>query len=158
MTRAVGYCENSKCLDFAKGVFLLNSNKFKCPRCLIPGHIEIETKKYLESSYPYCSQVIVHFDFSIALKEYVQRAIVAIDDIRGGNILEIKSPLTRVDSRAMKIAETALASCNYDPNPSSKLGELVLPLDNDLIFYSKLSWLEEFLVERNRRLDAGFFN
>ena len=34
MKRGVGYCENTECEDYAKGVFLLNhGDTFYCPRC-----------------------------------------------------------------------------------------------------------------------------
>ena len=34
MKRGVGYCENTDCEDYAKGVFLLNhGDTFYCPRC-----------------------------------------------------------------------------------------------------------------------------
>ena len=43
MKRGVGYCENTECEDYAKGVFLLNhGDTFYCPRCRQLGKVEKE--------------------------------------------------------------------------------------------------------------------
>ena len=47
MKRGVGYCENTDCEDYAKGVFLLNhGDTFYCPRCRQLGKVEKERGFY----------------------------------------------------------------------------------------------------------------
>ena len=41
MKRGVGYCGETECEDYAKGVFLLNhGDTFYCPRCRVLGKVE----------------------------------------------------------------------------------------------------------------------
>jgi ribosomal protein S27AE len=42
-SRGVGYCQNPRCEDYGKGVFLLNHGpQFACPDCRHPGRVERE--------------------------------------------------------------------------------------------------------------------
>jgi len=51
MKRGVGYCENTDCEDYAKGVFLLNhGDTFYCPRCRQLGKVEKERGFYTGNS------------------------------------------------------------------------------------------------------------
>ena len=51
MKRGVGYCENTECEDYAKGVFLLNhGDTFYCPRCRQLGKVEKALVKKLEKA------------------------------------------------------------------------------------------------------------
>ena len=57
MKRGVGYCENTDCEDYAKGVFLLNhGDTFYCPRCRQLGKVEKERGFYTGRNNVYTLQ------------------------------------------------------------------------------------------------------
>ena len=63
MKRGVGYCENTDCEDYAKGVFLLNhGDTFYCPRCRQLGKVEKERGFYTGNSDIF-KEVRVEYNF-----------------------------------------------------------------------------------------------
>jgi ribosomal protein S27AE len=63
MKRGVGYCENTDCEDYAKGVFLLNhGDTFYCPRCRQLGKVEKERGFYTGNADVF-KEVRVEYNF-----------------------------------------------------------------------------------------------
>jgi ribosomal protein S27AE len=76
MKRGVGYCENTECEDYAKGVFLLNhGDTFYCPRCRQLGKVEKERGFYTGNSDIF-KEVRVEYNFDPVHGIYREIAIV----------------------------------------------------------------------------------
>lgn len=148
MKRGVGYCENTDCEDFSKGVFLLNhGNTFYCSRCRDHGFIEEERGSYTGSA-DYFKEVRVQFNYDPLNKRYRETAIVRDESLWGRcNIYTLQSPLIKTERRGLKVAEAILANLNqYGGLPGSdeipKIQEVLLSFDDDLdVFSSKLKRL-----------------
>ena len=76
MKRGVGYCENTDCEDYAKGVFLLNhGDTFYCPRCRQLGKVEKERGFY--TTEPFSEPEVFEFPEGIGPVEGVD-----VEDVR----------------------------------------------------------------------------
>jgi ribosomal protein S27AE len=76
MKRGVGYCENTDCEDYAKGVFLLNhGDTFYCPRCRQLGKVEKERGFYTGNTDIF-KEVRVEYNFDPINGVYREIAIV----------------------------------------------------------------------------------
>lgn len=112
MKRATGYCENTDCKDYAKGVFLLNhGDVFKCPRCNLPSHIEAERGHY-QGDADYFTEVRVEYNFDPIGQRYREIAIIRDESLPLGCAYTLHSPLIKTENRALKVAEAVLASLN----------------------------------------------
>ncbi len=152
--RGVGYCMNSACGDMAKGVFLLNhSSMFWCARCRVEGFIETEVGSWTGDKELPFKQVRVYFDHDARLRTYRGMAIVRDESIWGpGRVYVLSSPLIRTDKRALKMAESILASVTRrEPDMSDSIprqNETVLDLEaRD--FTPRLKQLEIDLTRRS---------
>jgi ribosomal protein S27AE len=77
MKRGVGYCENTDCEDYAKGVFLLNhGDTFYCPRCRQLGKVEKERGFYTGNTDIF-KEVRVEYNFDPINTVYREIAIVS---------------------------------------------------------------------------------
>jgi hypothetical protein len=113
MRRGVGYCENSQCEDYVKGVFLLNhGDTFYCPRCRQLGKIENERGFYTGYSDIF-KEVRVEYNFDPINNLYREIAIVRDESLWGrNNVYTLQSPLIKTEKRALKVAEAILANLN----------------------------------------------
>jgi ribosomal protein S27AE len=111
--RAVGYCENTECEEYTKGVFLLNhGDTFYCPRCEKIGFIEPETGK-IEGKCGIYKEVRVEYNYDPIEKRYRGIAIVRDESLWGQHdVYHIQSPLIKTEKRGMKVAEATLANLN----------------------------------------------
>ncbi len=113
MKRGVGYCENTECEDYAKGVFLLNhGDTFYCPRCRQLGKVEKERGFYTGNSDIF-KEVRVEYNFDPINGVYREIAIVRDESLWGrNNVYTLQSPLIKTEKRALKVAEAILANLN----------------------------------------------
>ncbi len=113
MRRGVGYCENTECEDYAKGVFLLNhGDTFYCPRCRQLGKVEKERGFYTGNSDIF-KEVRVEYNFDPINGVYREIAIVRDESLWGrNNVYTLQSPLIKTEKRALKVAEAILANLN----------------------------------------------
>jgi ribosomal protein S27AE len=113
MKRGVGYCENSDCEDYGKGVFLLNhGDTFYCPRCRQLGKVEKERGFYTGNSDVF-KEVRVEYNFDPTHGIYREIGIVRDESLWGrNNVYTLQSPLIRTEKRALKVAEAILANLN----------------------------------------------
>ena len=113
MKRGVGYCENTDCEDYAKGVFLLNhGDTFYCPRCRQLGKVEKERGFYTGNSDIF-KEVRVEYNFDPINSVYREIAIVRDESLWGrNNVYTLQSPLIKTEKRALKVAEAILANLN----------------------------------------------
>ena len=134
--RGVGYCENSNCQDYSKGIFVLTPrNSFQCPRCAQPGFLELESGSYTGNSDIF-KEVRVEYNFDPIQKRYRETAIVRDDSLEGEfNIYTLKSPLIKSENRGLKVAEAILANLNryrslWDSDCLPKASESLLSFDD----------------------------
>jgi ribosomal protein S27AE len=113
MKRGVGYCENTECEDYAKGVFLLNhGDTFYCPRCRQLGKVEKERGFYTGNSDIF-KEVRVEYNFDPIHGIYREIAIVRDESLWGrNNVYTLQSPLIKTEKRALKVSEAILANLN----------------------------------------------
>ncbi len=111
MNRAVGYCENTECEDYVKGVFLLNhGDTFQCSRCRKFGPIEKERGFYEGDAYIF-KEVRVEYNFDPINQKFLEIAVVRDESIQGPtNTYTLQSPLIKTENRALKVAESILAN------------------------------------------------
>jgi len=136
MKRGVGYCEDSGCDEFARGVFLLNhEGPFFCPSCRKRGRIERERGCYIGSSDVF-KEVRVEYNFDPITAVYRDIAIVQDVSLWGrSNVYTLQSPLIRTEKRALKVAEAILANLNRCPDLMNReeipnASEVVLSFDD----------------------------
>lgn len=113
MKRAVGYCENTDCEDYAKGVFLLNhGNTFYCPRCRVEGRSKAEVGSYIGDTGVF-KEVRVEFNYDPLQDRFREIAIVRDESLWGScNTYTLQSPLIKTEKRGLKVAEAILANLN----------------------------------------------
>ena len=112
MKRGVGYCENTDCEDYAKGVFLLNHSAcFICPRCRVEGSVVMEKGFYTGNSDVF-KEVRVEFNYDPVNGVYREIGIVRDDSASGGNVYTLQSPLIKTENRSLKVAEAVLSNLN----------------------------------------------
>lgn len=157
MKRAVGYCENHKCQEFAKGVFLLNHNvRFDCTRCGEWGLIEEERYRddAADDDDAVYKSVRVHFNFRPLDGQYSQIAIVDVNELRYGATYEIFSPMVKTEQRALKIAETVLCQINSGMKLVDGRATYGTVLNTSMPDWpGQIQRLEEMLAERARRVE-----
>jgi len=160
-SRAVGYCENVDCEDYAKGVFLLNhGNHFYCPRCRYRGKV-VPEKGFADKfeNAPF-KEVRVEFNYDPVNRRFREIGIVKDEAIDGiGSRYILLSPLIKTEKRALKVAESILANLqrivNFFGDDIPKTTEVVISFDDDFdVFVSKLKdlgdeWEQSNLVEKN---------
>lgn len=135
MKRGVGYCENTDCEDYAKGIFLLNHGlQFYCPRCRVLGHSEPESGQQQGNEVLF-SEVRVEYGFNSIEKKYTEIAIVRDESMVPQNVYVIKTPLVKTENRALKMAEALLSSLNVHGLPAGEIPrmyETILSFDSSL--------------------------
>jgi len=124
MKRGVGYCENTDCEDYAKGVFLLNhGDTFYCPRCRQLGKVEKERGFYTGNTDIF--------------KE------VRVESLWGrNNVYTLQSPLIKTEKRALKVAEAILANLNryrglLNGDDIPRTTEIILSFDESFDEFSR---------------------
>ncbi len=150
MRRAVGYCGEADCEEFARGVFLLNHEAmFHCPCCRKRGRLEAERGSASGSGKVF-KEVRVEYNFDPVDGVYREVAIVQDVSLWGPNsVYTLQSPLIRTEKRALKVAEAILANLNRCPeafrdNQIPNTSEVVLSLDDPMgDFKKKLEALAE---------------
>jgi hypothetical protein len=143
MKRGVGYCENTECEDYAKGVFLLNhGDTFYCPRCRQLGKVEKERGFYTGNSDIF-KEVRVEYNFDPIHGIYREIAIVRDESLWGrNNVYTLQSPLIKTEKRALKVAEAILANLNryrglLSGDDIPRTTEIILSFDDDFEEFSK---------------------
>lgn len=136
-SRGVGYCRNTQCEDYGKGVFLLNhSGQFACPDCRQLGNVERESGSY-EGDAGVFREVRVEYNYDPELGVYRDVAIVRDVSLwERSNTYTLRSPLVRTEKRALKVAEALLANLNrcstaLDRDEIPNASESVLSFDDD---------------------------
>jgi hypothetical protein len=137
MDRAVGYCDDTDCDDYAKGVFLLNhSETFYCPRCRVRGSTvpEVGISKPVDGK-PF-KEVRVEFNYDPTSRRFREIGIVRDEAIWGtGGTYTLLSPLIKTEKRALKVAEAVLANlqryADILEDGIPRTTETVLSLDDD---------------------------
>ncbi|HTO08397.1 MAG TPA: hypothetical protein VMR31_04885 [Myxococcota bacterium] len=150
MKRGVGYCENTECEDYAKGVFLLNhGDTFYCPRCRQLGKVEKERGFYTGNSDIF-KEVRVEYNFDPIHGIYREIAIVRDESLWGrNNVYTLQSPLIKTEKRALKVAEAILANLNryrglLSGDDIPRTTEIILSFDDDFEeFQKRLSQLSK---------------
>ncbi len=150
MKRGVGYCENTDCEDYAKGVFLLNHvDTFYCPRCRQLGKVEKERGFYTGNSDIF-KEVRVEYNFDPINGVYREIAIVRDESLWGrNNVYTLQSPLIKTEKRALKVAEAILANLNryrglLNGDDIPRTTEIILSFDDPFEEFSrKLSQLSK---------------
>ena len=143
MKRGVGYCENTDCEDYAKGVFLLNhGDTFYCPRCRQLGKVEKERGFYTGNSDVF-KEVRVEYNFDPINGVYREIGIVRDESLWGrNNVYTLQSPLIKTEKRALKVAEAILANLNryrgmLSGDDIPRTTEIILSFDDDFPEFSK---------------------
>ncbi len=163
MKRGVGYCEDTDCEDYAKGVFLLNhGNTFYCPRCQKLGHVEEERGSAANGALVF-KEVRVEYNFELTQRKYREIAIVRDESLWGrNNVYTLQSALIKTEARALKVAEAILANLNrypgvLDGDDIPRTTEVILSWDDSLAdFAQKLhqvseKWVESDLIQAEIR-------
>src|SRR5262245_14967770 len=116
-SRGVGFCQNARCEDYGKGVFLLNhGSTFSCPDCRHPGRVERERGQAQGDSKVF-REVRVEYNYDPELDSYRDVAIVQDVSLWGEtSSYTLRSPLVRTEKRALKVAEAILANLNRSPD------------------------------------------
>ena len=158
MKRAVGYCTNSGCEDFAQGVFVLNPpSSFFCARCRGVGQL-VRERGWREGSSPDDSfkEVRIKFDYTPIGSEFRQTAVVRDNSLSGEHLIyTLQSPLVKTETRALKMAESILANLNccrdrLDLTEIPGTSERVLSFDDPFEEFSrKLGLLSKDWEEAN---------
>ena len=143
MKRGVGYCENTDCEDYAKGVFLLNhGDTFYCPRCRQLGKVEKERGFYTGNSDIF-KEVRVEYNFDPINGVYREIAIVRDESLWGrNNVYTLQSPLIKTEKRALKVAEAILANLNryrglLNGDEIPRTTEIILSFDDPFEEFSR---------------------
>ena len=138
MKRGVGYCENTDCEDYAKGVFLLNhGDTVYCPRCRQLGKVEKERGFYTGNSDVF-KEVRVEYNFDSRTGRYREIAIVRDESLPSGlDVYTRRSPLTKSEKEAISLAEALLLQLNRYRDPSDETGvqhaaSFILSFDEDI--------------------------
>jgi len=166
MKRGVGYCENTNCGAYLKGVFLLNhGDTFYCHLCREEGWAEIEKGSFTGDSDIF-KEVRVEFNFDALHRVYTETAIVIDDSLPGThNVYTLRSALIKTEQRALRVAEAILSNLNryrslLQGDEVPRTTETILSLDDDRESFSgKLSqlaemWQESHLVDRRHQETA----
>lgn len=129
MKRAVGYCLNFPCREFAKGAFLLNHGdaSYKCSFCRVSGIQEPEACDYPKERP--VKQARVEFDFCPLDRRYKAVAIVNDDSLVDGAVACLRSPLIKTEKRALKVAEAILCNLQRSERTGWNEPETLLSFD-----------------------------
>ena len=143
MTRGLGYCENTECDYYAKGVFLLNHDvTFYCPRCRQVGKVEKERGFYTGNSDIF-KEVRVEYNFDPIRGIYREIAIVRDESLLGrNNVCTLQSPLIETEKRALTVAEAILANLNcyrglLSGDDILRTTEIILSFDDEFDEFSR---------------------
>jgi len=163
MKRGVGYCENTKCEDFAKGIFLLNhGDTFYCPRCRDLGKVEKERGFYTGDTDIF-KEVRVEYNYDPINSVYREIAIVRDESLWGRcNVYTLQSPLIKTEKRGLKVAEAILANLNryrglLNGDDIPRTTEVLLSFDDSTDEFSRKlaglakEWEDSGLAERKVR-------
>ena len=138
LRRGVGYCEDTGCEEFGRGVFLLNhEGDFHCPVCRRAGRVEREKGSRAGEGRQF-KEVRVEYGFDPVAGVYRDVAIVQDVSLWGRqNVYTLQSPLIRTEKRALKVAEAILANLNRAPDLALEdripnTTEVVISLDDPL--------------------------
>lgn len=153
-SRAVGFCYNTECADYLKGVFLLNYGlTFYCPLCRGLGEIVQEERIDHPADNGLYTKVEVEFDYDTLGRKYKSRAIVRIEGSAGQGSYVYRSPLVKTERRALKIGEQVLCALNAGLPKDRLTQEKTLTFDctrDD--FKAQMEDLEEYVKAQDRRL------
>lgn len=153
MKRSVGYCTNSECEDFSKGVFLLNhGNSFYCPRCRCLGFTAPEYKVYSDDAPDAVFKTVrVHFNYNPMKKVYQSIAVIDITEVTEGEQCDLYSPLIRTEMRALKVGEALICMINSGLRYGDSQ-EVSVSLDDD-DWREQLNRINRMLEDRDRRFE-----
>ena len=151
MNKAIGFCNNYNCDQFAKGIFLLyHEGDFFCPSCAKLGEFKRESRTEYGEGGVY-REVKVEFGYNRTSDMYASIAVVSINEIKEGKTYVIQSPLILTENRALKVAANILCSLNsgvVDPATNCP-GEIIINLD-DPGYSDNLKKMKVLLEKRER--------
>lgn len=153
--RSVGFCSNTNCEDYLKGVFLLNhGNTFYCGHCGARGWIQEEIETDDAQPGEAFKTARVHFNFNATTRRYMDIAIVDIPELPVGAVYNLYTPLVKTEKRALGIAEARLCALNSGlKSDGSGITSHAMIIDYcSPDFPEQLAKLEDVLNERERRV------
>jgi hypothetical protein len=159
ISRGVGYCVNSDCEEFAKGVFLLHhGDSFSCPRCRRYGKAIKEKGWCASKTAEIFNEVRVEFNHCPINDIFREIAVLRDENLlgQGFNTYTLQSPIVKTEKRAFAIGEAVMANLNRGGFAAAVRGEdiprsseVTLSFDDPIdVFVTKCSDLRE-LVNRD---------
>jgi hypothetical protein len=114
--RGVGFCENVRCNDYLKGVFLMlhEGDDFECGTCNTRSSHMVAERGIpdREGNIPFTT-VKVEYCYEPAQKRFVEFVAITDESYEGpGGTYTILNPLCKTPNRAAKIAESMLTVIN----------------------------------------------
>jgi len=161
--RAIGYCENTDCEDYSKGVFLINhGTTFYCPKCRDTGKVVAEQGFIDGRQESPFKEVRVEFNFDPISHRFREIGIVRDDNVPDtGRTYTLLTPLIKTENRALKVAEAILSNlqCNVEVEDGElpRTTEIIVSFDDELdVFFSKMkklgeAWENSDLSEKKRK-------
>lgn len=138
LVRGCGYCTTPDCSEYPAegrlgGVFCLNSERFRCGRCGVDGHIELERAEW--SGTGRWREVRYRHSFDPRTRSYRGESVLIDTSVRApGAAFTWTSPLQRCGARALRQAETFLAALQRGTLPADiglGCGDAVVSFDED---------------------------
>lgn len=150
--RAIGYCLNTECENYSKGVFLINPRYiFYCQYCTKQGKIVKEqgfTERVGDTLF---KEVRVEFNFDPISHRFKDIAVVRDEAVYGtGSKYTLLTPMIKTENRALRVAEALLSSLQRKikmvDGEIPRSSELILSFDEDFdIFSNKVKKLGKSL-------------
>jgi len=137
MKRAVGFCVDTECEHYGNSMFLLNQQGPYICQCGKKGIIE-EERSEVEQRSDHWKEVRVEWDYEFATRAYRGVAIVTDNALEGEHSTYVLfSPLIKTERRALKVAESILATLQNGekiegdaiPRVTEKIVHFDAPLD-----------------------------
>lgn len=131
--RGVGFCDNTDCSEYTKGIFLMSpkyTTHFYCQQCRQYSNNIVMERWWKEGRGEVYKRVTVEYNYSGADRRYHEMAIVEDNDILVGAEIRFQSALIKTDKRALKVAEKILSNAALNPDVGAvKYSEITLDYD-----------------------------
>jgi hypothetical protein len=111
--RAVGYCLNDRCSDFAVGRVLTRRDEgFLCTRCERYGRIEHERGRKT-GAFEFVSEIQVEFNYDPVRDLYLERTSVRDERLlQPQAIYKLKTPMVQTQIEAANVGRVVMAAIN----------------------------------------------
>lgn len=124
--RANGYCLNTDCQHYARGIFILipRADDFCCMACNKAMHVRID-QWWREGIGDIYKRVVIEYCYDPLDYKFHEMAIVKDNNIEEGVTLRFQSALITAEQRALKLAVQILG--NLAINPKARVDEIKTP-------------------------------